>query len=92
MRVLIAGGAGFLGSHLTDRFLELGAEVIVLDNFVTGARENLAHLSENPRFRLIEQDVLEPLTVGEKLDGVLHLASPASPVDYLKLPIETLLV
>ena len=92
MRVLIAGGAGFLGSHLTDRYLGLGAEVIVLDNFVTGARENLAHLSGNPRFRLIEQDVLQPVTVREKLDGVFHLASPASPVDYLKLPVETLLV
>jgi dTDP-glucose 4,6-dehydratase len=92
MRVLIAGGAGFLGSHLTDRFLALDADVIVLDNFVTGARENLAHVSWNPRFRLIEQDVLQPVTVREKLDGVLHLASPASPIDYLKLPIETLLV
>ena len=92
MRVLIAGGAGFLGSHLTDRFLALGADVIVLDNFATGARENLAHLAGNPRFRLMEQDVIQPVTIQEKVDGVLHLASPASPVDYLKLPIETLLV
>jgi dTDP-glucose 4,6-dehydratase len=90
--VLIAGGAGFLGSHLVDRFLAEGADVLVLDNFVTGARENVAHLEGNPRFRLIEQDVVEPVTVTEKLDGVLHLASPASPVDYLRLPIETLLV
>ena len=92
MRVLIAGGAGFLGSHLADRFLADGAEVVVLDNFVTGARDNLAHLAKNSRFRLIEQDVIEPVTVAEKLDGVLHLASPASPVDYLRLPVETLLV
>ena len=92
MRVLIAGGAGFLGSHLADRFLADGSEVVVLDNFVTGSRANLAHLAGNARFRLIEQDVLQPVTVVEKLDGVLHLASPASPVDYLRLPIETLLV
>ena len=92
MRVLIAGGAGFLGSHLTDRFLALGADVIVLDNFATGARENLSHLVGNPQFRLIEQDAIQPAVVREKLDGVLHLASPASPVDYLKLPVETLLV
>ena len=92
MRVLIAGGAGFLGSHLADRLLADGAEVLVLDNFVTGSRENLTHLAGNSRFRLIEQDVLQPVTVREKLDGVLHLASPASPVDYLRLPVETLLV
>ena len=92
MRVLIAGGAGFLGSHLADRFLADGVDVVVADNFVTGARANIAHLLRNPRFRLIEQDVLEPLTVPEPLDGVLHLASPASPVDYLRLPVETLLV
>jgi dTDP-glucose 4,6-dehydratase len=92
MRVLIAGGAGFLGSHLADRFLAEGADVLALDNFVTGSRANLAHLADNPRFRLIEQDVIEPVTVSEPLDGVLHLASPASPIDYLRLPIETLLV
>lgn len=92
MRVLIAGGGGFLGSHLVDRFLADGAEVIALDNFVTGARTNLAHLVRHPRFRLIEQDVIEPVTVTDQLDGVLNLASPASPVDYLRLPIETMLV
>jgi dTDP-glucose 4,6-dehydratase len=92
MRVLIAGGAGFLGSHLTDRFLADGCDVVVLDNFVTGARANIAHLLANPRFRLIEQDVIDPVTVPEPLDGVLHLASPASPVDFLRLPVETLLV
>jgi len=92
VRVLIAGGAGFLGSHLADRFLADRPDVLVVDNFVTGTRENLAHLSGNPRFRLIDQDVLQPVTVSDKLDGVLHLASPASPVDYLRLPIETLLV
>jgi len=92
VRVLIAGGGGFLGSHLVDRFLADGAEVVALDNFVTGSRDNLAHLAGNPRFRLIEQDVIDPVTVSDKLDGVLNLASPASPVDYLRLPIETLLV
>ena len=92
MRVLIAGGAGVLGSHLADRFLADGVDVVVVDNFVTGARANIRHLLGNPRFRLIEQDVLEPLQVPEPLDGVLHLASPASPVDYLRLPVETLLV
>ncbi len=91
MRVLIAGGGGFLGSHLVDRFLADGAEVVAVDTFVTGSRHNLAHLAGNPRFRLIEQDVLDSVAVAEKLDGVLHLASPASPVDYLRLPIETLL-
>jgi dTDP-glucose 4,6-dehydratase len=92
VRVLIAGGAGFLGSHLVDRFLRDGADVVALDNFVTGSRNNLAHLAGNPRFRLIEQDVKDPVVVPEPLHGVLNLASPASPVDYLRLPIETLLV
>jgi dTDP-glucose 4,6-dehydratase len=92
MRVLISGAAGFLGSHLTDRFLADGAEVVGLDNFVTGSRANLTHLAREPRFTLLERDIVEPFEVDGPLDGVLHLASPASPVDYLRLPVETLLV
>jgi dTDP-glucose 4,6-dehydratase len=92
MRVLITGAAGFLGSHLVDRWLADGAEVVGIDNFATGSRDNLSHLEREPRFRLLERDVVEPFEVEGPLDGVLHLASPASPVDYLRLPIQTLLV
>ncbi|HET9514476.1 MAG TPA: GDP-mannose 4,6-dehydratase, partial [Gemmatimonadales bacterium] len=92
MRVLITGAAGFLGSHLVDRWLADGAEVVGIDNFATGSRDNLSHLEPEPRFRLLERDVVEPFDVEGPLDGVLHLASPASPVDYLRLPIQTLLV
>ena len=92
MRVLITGAAGFLGSHLCDRFLADGHEVVGLDNFVTGSRGNLSHLDGNRAFSFIEHDISERLTLDGKLDGVLHFASPASPVDYLELPIETLKV
>lgn len=92
MRVAITGAAGFLGSHLVDRFLAGGCEVIGVDNFITGAPTNLAHLEGHPRFRLIDHDISRPLYVDTKLDGVLHFASPASPVDYLELPIQTLKV
>jgi dTDP-glucose 4,6-dehydratase len=92
MRILITGAAGFLGSHLCDRFLDLGHEVIGMDNFITGSRANIAHLQENERFSFIEQDVTEYIDVEGPLDGVLHFASPASPVDYLELPIQTLKV
>lgn len=92
MRVLITGAAGFLGSHLAERFLDEGCEVIGVDNFLTGSRENIALLQENPRFTFIQQNVSNPLFVRGELDGVLHFASPASPVDYLELPIQTLKV
>jgi len=92
VKVLITGAAGFLGSHLCDRFLADGHEVVGLDNLVTGSEENLAHLPNEPRFRFVRHDISTPTDVEGALDGVLHFASPASPVDYLELPIETLLV
>ena len=92
MRVLITGAAGFLGSHLCDRFLRDGHEVIGVDNFVTGSTENVARLAENDAFRMIEADVSDGIPVAAALDGILHFASPASPIDYYELPIETLKV
>ena len=91
-RILITGVAGFLGSHLADRFLADGHEVIGVDNLLTGSRRNLAHLAREPRFDLIEHDVSTPLFLEPGVDGVLHFASPASPVDYASLPIQTLKV
>ena len=92
MRVAITGAAGFLGSHLTDRFLADGHQVVGLDNFLTGQPANVAHLAHAPDFRLIEQDVSDPFTVDGPLDGVLHFASAASPPDYQRFPLETLRV
>jgi len=92
VRVLITGAAGFLGSHLTDRFLADGHDVIGMDNFITGSRANIAHLQGNPRFRLIEHDVSKYIAIEDSLDGILHFASPASPIDYLQFPIPTLKV
>ena len=92
MRVLVTGAAGFLGSHLCDRFLADGHEVVGMDNFVTGRPENIAHLMPNPKYTFVEQDVTEMLVVEGPLHGVLHFASPASPRDYLELPIQTLKV
>ena len=92
MRVLITGGAGFIGSHLCDRFLTDGHTVLCVDNFLTGSDSNLAHLDSKPGFQLLRHDITHPLDPGGRLDAVLHFASPASPVDYLAHPIETLRV
>jgi dTDP-glucose 4,6-dehydratase len=92
VRILITGAAGFLGSHLTDRFLAEGHEVIGMDNLVTGSRANIAHLADHPRFSFVLHDVSKFIGVEGPLDGVLHFASPASPIDYLELPIQTLKV
>jgi dTDP-glucose 4,6-dehydratase len=92
MRVLVTGGAGFLGSHLCDRLLAEGHEVIAMDNLVTGNLRNIAHLEGGPRFRFLRHDVTRFITVDGALDAVLHFASPASPIDYLELPIQTLKV
>jgi len=90
--VLITGGAGFLGSHLADRFLAEGYEVICMDNLLTGSLDNIAHLANEPRFHYVHQDVTEFIHVPGRLDAVLHFASPASPIDYLEYPIQTLKV
>jgi dTDP-glucose 4,6-dehydratase len=94
MRVLVAGGAGFLGSHLCDALLARGDEVVCVDNCVTGSDANVAHLAEHPRFELLRHDVTDPCDglVDGDLDVVMNLASPASPKDYLALPLETLAV
>ena len=92
MRVAITGAAGFLGSHLTDRFLADGHQVVGLDNFITGQAVNVAHLAADANFQLVDQDVSDPFTVAGPLDGVLHFASPASPPDYQRFPLETLRV
>ena len=91
-RLVVLGGGGFLGSHLCDRFLARGDEVVAVDDFSTGRRANLTHLDDHPRFTLIESDVSRALPVEGPVSGVLHLASPASPPDYLARPLETLAV
>lgn len=92
MRAVITGGAGFLGSHLCDFFIEKGWDVLCLDNLVTGAEANISHLFEHARFRFVRHDVSRYIDVPGPVDAVLHFASPASPPDYLKLPIQTLKV
>lgn len=90
MRTLITGGAGFVGSHLCERFLAEGHEVLCVDNFLTGRPDNIRHLLTNPKFRIIVHDASKPLFVDGLIDNVLHFASPASPVDYVNTPIQTL--
>lgn len=91
-KVLITGAAGFLGSHLCDRFIHEGYQVIGMDNFITGDKKNLAHLKTHENFTFIEHDVTKFIKIEGNLDYILHFASPASPIDYLKIPIQTLKV
>ncbi|MBD3296447.1 MAG: NAD-dependent epimerase/dehydratase family protein [Candidatus Omnitrophica bacterium] len=92
MRILLTGGAGFLGSHLSERLLREGHEVLCMDNFITGRKKNIAHLISNENFEFIKQDVSKYMVIKGKVDAVMHFASPASPVDYLEHPIKTLKV
>ena len=92
MQAVVTGGAGFLGSHLCDRLLAEGWDVLAVDNFITGAKGNLSHLTKNKKFKFQKADVSKPLKVAGKVGYVLHFASPASPPDYLKHPIETMMV
>ncbi len=92
MRVLITGGAGFIGSHLCDCFLARGHDVIAMDNLLTGSTDNIAHLAGQDRFLYIKQDITNFIYIDGPVDAILHFASPASPIDYLELPIQTLKV
>jgi dTDP-glucose 4,6-dehydratase len=92
MRIVVTGGAGFLGSHICDALLEMGHDVICLDNLLTGTTDNIAELLGNPHFKFVKHNVVDYLFVEGPVDGVLHFASPASPVDYLQMPIQTLKV
>ncbi len=92
MNILITGGAGFIGSHLSDRLIAEGHHLTCVDNFITGKPDNIAHLREHPRYRLIQHDISKPLEIKEPIDFILHFASPASPRDYLRYPIQTLKV
>jgi len=90
MRIVVAGGAGFLGSHLCDQLIGRGDRVVCVDNFVTGSSQNVEHLVGHKAFELVEQDITQPLAVGGGVEAVMNVASPASPKDYYALPIETL--
>ena len=92
MKILLTGGAGFIGSHLCDLLIVKDHKVICMDNLVTGKKENITHLLQNPNFKFIQHDVTEYIKVNEEIDYILHFASPASPVDYLHYPIQTLKV
>jgi len=90
LRVLVSGGAGFVGSHLCDRLIQDGHSVVAVDNFLTGRPSNVSHLERHPSFRLVEHDITQKLSIDGRFDWVFNLASPASPADYLKHPIESL--
>ena len=92
MRILITGAGGFLGSHLTDLLLSQGHDVVGLDSFITGKRENIAHLTGNPKFTLIEHDIISPVSIDGAIDRIYHMASPASPIGYVKHQVLTLKV
>lgn len=92
MRAVVTGGAGFLGSHLTDRILEEGGSVVIIDNLITGSTDNIAHLAGNDRVRFIKQDASEYLFIDGPVDFVFHFASPASPVDFERFPIPVMKV
>lgn len=92
MRILVTGGAGFIGSHLCDRLLEEGHSVIALDNLITGSTDNIAHLAGRSDFKFLNHDVTEYIYIPGRIDFIFHLASPASPIDYLMYPIQTLKV
>src|SRR3954469_18070626 len=92
MRILISGGAGFLGSHLTDLLLSQGHEVIGVDNFITGKEENILHLSGNPKYKFVRQDVIDAFNVDGPVDRIYHMASPASPIGYVKHQVATMKV
>ena len=89
MRILITGGAGFLGSHLSDLLLGKGHEVDAMDNLITGRVENISHLMGNPQFSFVKYNVCDYIHIDGRLDAILHFASPASPQDYLEMPIAT---
>ncbi len=92
VRSVVTGGAGFLGSHLCDYLIKENHEVICIDNFITGSKNNIEHLGEEKNFKLIEQDVTQEISIKGKIDFVFHFASPASPIDYVEFPIQTLKV
>lgn len=90
-KILVAGGAGFIGSHLAERLLQQGNEVIAIDNFCTGTRKNIELLEKNKNFSFLEQDILEPPEIEEKVEQLYNCASPASPLDFAKIPVEIML-